>query len=129
MVNWRDYIVLCKAKVVTLMLLTVLVGMYLAVPGSVPWLKLVATLCGIGLVASSAAVLNHIVDHKIDAIMRRTQRRPLVTGQINLWQAAVFAIVLGCARYVHFSVWSQYLNRRVKFFYLSGLCGDLYHLS
>ena len=95
MVNWRDYIVLCKAKVVMLMLLTTLVGMFLAVPGLIPWPKLIATLLGIGLVASAAAVLNHMVDHKIDAIMRRTKRRPLVTGQIDLRQAAYFALTLG----------------------------------
>ena len=95
MVNWRDYMVLCKFKVVTLMLLTTMVGMYLAVPGLIAAYKLATTLLGIACVASSAAALNHIFEHKRDAMMQRTERRPLVTGQIQRWQACVFAMVVG----------------------------------
>lgn len=93
--RWRDYLELCKPKVVALLLLTAVVGMCLATPGWVPWQALVFGTVGIGFVASAAAVVNHLIDHRIDAIMARTQRRPIVRGKVAPWQAITFAIFLG----------------------------------
>lgn len=73
-VDWRDYLELCKPRVVALMLLTVVVGMYLAAPGWVPLSTLLVSLVGIGLCAGSAAAINHLVDKRIDAIMARTKK-------------------------------------------------------
>ena len=92
---WRDYLELCKPRVVALMLLTVVVGMYLAVPGWVPLFTLCTTLLGIGLCAGSAAAVNHLVDKRIDAIMARTKKRPIAQGRISVSQAIWFAIILG----------------------------------
>lgn len=94
---WRDYLELCKPRVVALMLLTVLVGMYMAAPGWVDLRLLSFALIGIALTASSAAVINHLVDQRIDALMARTCRRPIVTGRISGPQALYFAIILGSA--------------------------------
>jgi protoheme IX farnesyltransferase len=93
--NWRDYYILTKPKVVMLITFTALVGMFLATERMVPWAVLIFGGLGITLVAASAAAINHLVDQRIDAIMARTQRRPLPTGQIEVWQALVFAGVLG----------------------------------
>lgn len=90
-VDWRDYVELCKPKVVALMLLTVLVGMYLATPGWVPLFTLLAALLGIGFCAGSAAAINHLVDKRIDAIMARTRRRPVAVGRVSVKQALLFA--------------------------------------
>ena len=57
--NWRDYLEMCKPRVVLLMLLCSLVGMFLATPGMVPWDILLFGNLGIALVAGSAAALNH----------------------------------------------------------------------
>lgn len=92
---WRDFLELCKPRVVALMLLTVLVGMYLATPGWVPLWTLGASLLGIGLCASSAAAINHLVDKRIDAIMARTKKRPVAEGRVSTKQALVFATLLG----------------------------------
>ncbi|KTD65552.1 heme o synthase [Legionella spiritensis] len=94
-VAWRDYLELCKPKVVALMLLTVVVGMYLAVPGWVPLYTLITSLLGIGLCAGSAAAINHLVDKRIDAIMARTSKRPVARGRISVNQALYFALILG----------------------------------
>lgn len=91
----QDYWEMCKPRVVALMLLTVMVGMYLAVPGAVPVTILIASLIGIGLCAGSAAAVNHLVDKKIDAIMARTRKRPVAQGRVSTAQAVGFAIVLG----------------------------------
>ncbi len=91
----QDYLELCKPRVVALMLLTVVVGMYLAAPGWVSLRTLFATLFGIGLCAGSAAAINHLVDKRIDAIMARTKKRPVAQGRVSVRQAVAFAIILG----------------------------------
>lgn len=93
--HWRDYLEMCKPKVVALMLLTTWVGMCLATPGFVPLSALVFGMLGIALCASSAAVINHLLDRRIDAIMARTKKRPIVQGKVAPKQALMFAFLLG----------------------------------
>ncbi|USD65056.1 heme o synthase [Vibrio sp. SCSIO 43136] len=93
--HWRDFLQLTKPKVVALMLLTALVGMCLSTQGPLPWNNTLFGLIGIGLMAGSAAAFNHLIDRRIDAIMARTYRRPLPTGQLKASQALTFAIVIG----------------------------------
>jgi protoheme IX farnesyltransferase len=93
-VPWRRLYDLTKPKVVFLILFTALVGMLLASPGLVPPVTLFASLAGIGLAAASGAAINHIVDQRIDALMERTQNRPLPTGDVDPRQAILFAISL-----------------------------------
>ncbi|HEY5679491.1 MAG TPA: heme o synthase [Pseudomonadales bacterium] len=93
--SWSDYLEMTKPRVVLLMLLCALVGMFLAVPGMVPVDVLVFGLVGIALVAGSAAVVNHIADAQIDARMARTQARPVATGRVGLLQGLLFSAVLG----------------------------------
>ncbi len=93
--SWRDFLELTKPRVVLLMLLCALVGMFLAVPGMVPLPALAFGLTGIALVAGSAAVVNHLADASIDARMARTQRRPVATGRVGLAQGMAFSAALG----------------------------------
>ncbi len=95
--KWRDYYELCKPRVVALMLLTVIVGMQLATPGLISFYTLFFGSLGIALSAGSAAVINQLVDHRIDALMGRTERRPLPAGRLTPKQALYFAVGLGCA--------------------------------
>lgn len=94
-ITWRDYYDLCKPKVVALIMFTAIVGMFLAVPGMVPWEPLVYGSIGIALASASAAAINQIVDQRIDAIMARTKNRPLPTGHMDNRRALIFAIVIG----------------------------------
>lgn len=93
--HWRDYYELCKPRVVALIVFTAMVGMFLAVPGLVPWPALVFGTLGIGLSAASAAAVNQLVDQPADSIMGRTSRRPLPTGHLTATQALVFALIVG----------------------------------
>ena len=93
--GWRDYLEMCKPRVVLLMLLCALVGMFLATPGMVPVATVVLGLVGIGLVAGSAAVINHVADAHIDARMARTQSRPMATGKVTQQHALGFSAVTG----------------------------------
>jgi heme o synthase len=92
--RWREYFELTKPKVVGLIVFTAIVGMFLATPGMVPLNALVWGTLGIGLSAASGAAFNHIVDHRIDALMARTQSRPLPTGSLNMRNATIFASAL-----------------------------------
>ena len=93
--SWRDFYEMCKPRVVMLMILTSLVGMFLAVPGMVPIDILILGNLGIALVAASGAVVNHLIDRKIDIMMKRTHNRPLPQGRVDARQTIVFAIALG----------------------------------
>ncbi|MFQ6004039.1 MAG: heme o synthase [Woeseia sp.] len=94
--DWRDYYELTKPKVVLLIVFTAIVGMFLAVPDWPGVNALLFGTLGIGLAASSAAVINHVLDARIDAQMPRTQARPLPQGKLSDAQALAFAAVL-CA--------------------------------
>ncbi len=91
----RDYIELCKPRVVMLMIITSIVGMCLAPAASFPLIPLLFGNLGIALVASSAAALNHLADRHIDKLMKRTERRPIAQGRITTRQSIYFASVLG----------------------------------
>ena len=92
--QWRDYLELCKPRVVALIVLTAVVGTLLATPGMPPFRALVFGNLGIALAAAAAATINHVLDRRIDAHMARTRGRPLPTGALDYRQALVFAAVL-----------------------------------
>ena len=91
---WRDYLELTKPKVVVLMLITSLVGMFLATRAGVPWTVLVFGNLGIALCAGGAAAVNHVVDRRIDAQMARTHHRPIAQGRVPPVAALSFALLL-----------------------------------
>ena len=92
---WKDYLELTKPRVVALMILTSVIGMFLSVPGLVPIEVLILGNLGIALCAGSAAAVNHLVDRQVDLKMARTRHRPVATGRLDPLPAAVFAAVLG----------------------------------
>jgi len=93
--TWRDYLELTKPKVVLLMLITSLVGMFLATRAGVPWTVLLFGNLGIALCAGGAAAVNHVVDRQIDSVMARTHKRPLAEGRVSPAAALTFAFILG----------------------------------
>jgi protoheme IX farnesyltransferase len=98
--TWRDYYELGKPKVVALIVFTAVVGMFLAVPGLPPLGALVFGTLGIGMAASSAAAINHVVDRRFDRKMARTMLRPIPTGHLTSGQALGYAAAIGIASMV-----------------------------
>lgn len=93
--SWRDYLTLTKPRVVAVLVLTSMVGMLLARP-VLPSVELfILANLGIGLAASAAAAVNHVVDRRIDAMMSRTKHRPVSEGKVSPINALLFAFVLG----------------------------------
>jgi heme o synthase len=91
----RVYVALTKPRIIELLLITTVPAMMLAARGvPSPWLVF-ATLFGGTMAAASANVLNCVADADIDAIMKRTRKRPLVRHQVSTTGALVFGLVLG----------------------------------
>jgi protoheme IX farnesyltransferase len=101
---------LTKPRVVSLIVFTAVIGMFLAVPGAVPLQALLAGTAGIALLAGAAAAVNCLVEQKIDAIMTRTSRRPLPRGQLTSVETLVFAGVIGGAGLAILHQWANALT-------------------
>lgn len=93
--TFKDYLTLCKPRVVLLMILTSMVGIALAPSATFPMTAMILGNIGIAFVAFSAATLNHVADQHIDKLMRRTQQRPIVQGKISTKNSLLFAFILG----------------------------------
>ncbi|TMH71841.1 MAG: protoheme IX farnesyltransferase [Betaproteobacteria bacterium] len=91
----RAFCALTKPRVVSLIVFTAVIGMFLATPGMVPPRILVAATLGIALVAGAAAAVNCLVEQRIDALMLRTRWRPLPRGELSAAPTLAFAGVLG----------------------------------
>jgi len=115
-----DYLGLCKLKVVSLIVFTAIVGMFLAVPGMPPLDKLLLGSIGIAMAAASAAAINHVLDARIDAVMKRTRRRPLPTGQLTEAEALIFAFALGLVSMIVLASFVNVLTAVLTFLSLIG---------
>ena len=91
----RAFCALTKPRVVSLIVFTAVIGMFLATPGMVPVQILLAATLGIAAVAGAAAAVNCLVEQKVDAVMQRTRARPLPRGELSSLQTLVFAGMLG----------------------------------
>ncbi|HEX7238223.1 MAG TPA: heme o synthase [Gammaproteobacteria bacterium] len=118
--HWRDYYALTKPGVVQLLVFTAVVGMFLAVPGMVPLTALIAGSLGIGLAAAAGAVVNQILDQRIDAQMARTRNRPLPQGRIGERDALAFAMGLGLSGLAVLVVFVNVLTAALTFASLIG---------
>lgn len=106
----RAYFALTKPRIIELLLVTTAPVMILAQRG-IPdlWLML-ATLIGGGLSAGSAGAFNCYIDRDIDRVMKRTSKRPLVTGELSDREALVFSWVIGVASVVWLGVLVNWLS-------------------
>ncbi len=90
----RDYVALTKPRIIVLLLVTALGGMFLASQGA-PEASLIFLVLGGGALASGGAnAMNHALDKDIDERMERTRERPVATGRIDATQALAFGIAL-----------------------------------
>jgi protoheme IX farnesyltransferase len=88
---------LTKPRVVSLIVFTAVIGMFLSVPGVVPLDTLIFATVGIAFVAGAAAAVNCLVEQKIDAVMARTRGRPLPRGTVTSPETFVFLALVGGA--------------------------------
>src|SRR3954466_10247341 len=94
------YVALTKPRIIELLLVTTLPTMVVAQRGLPSGWLMLATLVGGSLAAGGANAINMYVDRDIDALMKRTQNRPLVTGEVTPRAALTFAVILEVLAFV-----------------------------
>ena len=109
----RALVALTKPRIIELLLVTTVPAMLLAQRG-VPSIRLVlVTLVGGTLAAGSANTINCYIDRDIDAVMKRTSRRPLVVnghGTIKPWEALAWGIALGAGATLLLGLMANWLS-------------------
>ncbi len=98
--TWRDYLTLTKPKVISLLLFTAICPMFVAARGLPHWLPLLGVLVGGYMATGGAGVFNMVLDRDIDGQMRRTAKRPLVTGVISVRNAIIFGLLLSLGSFL-----------------------------
>jgi heme o synthase len=107
--TFRAYLGLTKTRIIEQLLVVTVPAMFLAARGiPSPWL-ICATLLGGAAAAASAHALNCVVDADIDAVMKRTARRPLARGQVPRGHALIFGLVLGALSSVWLALTTNWL--------------------
>ncbi|MGB9429483.1 MAG: heme o synthase [Gammaproteobacteria bacterium] len=118
--TWRDYYELGKPRIVMLIVFTAIVGMFLAVPGMVPLRQFICGIIGIGLAASCASAINHLLDRRADAAMFRTRHRPLPLGHVTERQVIAYAVILGILSMAVLLIFVNWLTAVLTFASLIG---------
>ena len=118
--NWRDYLELTKPKVVVVLMLTAVIGMFLSTPGWVPLSVLIFGSLGMAMAMGASAVVNHVMDQRIDALMERTLNRPVVSGKIDSKKALIFAALLSIASMLILDIFTNRLTAVLTFFGIVG---------
>lgn len=111
----QAYIALTKPRIIELLLVTTLPSMVLAARGLPEWQVVVVTMLGGTLAAGSANALNCYLDRDIDAIMRRTGRRPLARHEVSPTGALVFGLLLGAASVLAIGLATNWLAGALTF--------------
>lgn len=103
--QWHEYWALTKPRVVAMLMVTAIVGMYLAPHEGLPLTRYLAAIVGLCAGMASAAVINQWVDQHIDTVMARTQNRPLVQGTLSGRAALSWAIFLASVSMLVLTIW------------------------
>ena len=97
----RDYVTLTKPRIMTLLLLTGLCGMFVGAKGLPPLWLVVVTMLGLALACGGASALNHVLDADIDKLMgKRTRSRPVAAGRVPAPYALEFGLALSALSFV-----------------------------
>ena len=110
-----DYFELMKPKVMSLVIFTTVVGMYLAPNHLHPVLALVSIIA-IALGAGSAGAINQWIDQDVDSVMSRTKERPIPSGRVDPAEAITFSLVTGLISIILLGLASNWLAASLLFF-------------
>ena len=108
--KFRGYVSLTKPRIMVLLLVTAMTGLFLGEQG-VPSLTLViVVLIGGAFASGGASSLNHYLDRDIDSKMNRTKNRPIPSKQISPVEALLFGVVLNALGFLVFIYWANLLS-------------------
>jgi protoheme IX farnesyltransferase len=110
-----DYFTLTKPELTFLSVLTTLAGFYLASVGEISLVRLLHTIIGTGLVGGGAGALNQYIEREYDALMRRTENRPLPSGRLGPHEVLIFGIVISFAGLLQLTLFVNVLTGALGF--------------
>ncbi|HVT04781.1 MAG TPA: heme o synthase [Thermoanaerobaculia bacterium] len=113
--SWRDYLVLAKARIVVMILITTAAGYVLGSSSPVDWMGLVTVLIGTALVAAGTNGFNEYVERNYDKLMVRTRRRPIPDGRISERAAFLFCSIATVAGVAFLALANNFLAAGVAF--------------
>jgi protoheme IX farnesyltransferase len=93
----KDYWTLTKPEISFLVVVSALAGYLLGAPAGIDGWTLLVTLTGVGLCAGGVGMLNHLIEHDLDAQMKRTMGRPLPAGRVSASSVRAVGVGLVCA--------------------------------
>ena len=105
----RDYLSLLKPRIVVLLVGTAVAPMIPAARGLPRGSEVLAVIVGGTLAAGGAHAVNSWLDRDIDAVMKRTRRRPIPAGRIPAWHALVLGVVLNLVAFAVLATWTNLL--------------------
>ena len=121
--SWRDYVTLTKPRIMSLLLLTGVCGMFVGAGGVPPVADVVVLLVGLALACGGASALNHVLDADIDKLMgKRTRSRPVATGRIAPERALEFGLALSALSFVLLASFANVLTA------VLALVGNLFYV-
>ncbi len=115
---FRDYAELTKLRVTTLIVMTAWCGYFFgAHQAGISWIsfRLLHALLGIGLVSSGTAALNEVMEHDVDANMRRTALRPIPAGRMSLAHAMTVGMLLSAGGSFYLAIFTNPLTGLLTF--------------
>src|SRR5688572_16917723 len=95
--KWVDFYELTKPRMNFLVVLTTMVGFYMASSSPLDWRLCALTLIGTALCAAGASVFNQLIERHLDARMPRTRNRPLPAGRVSPREALIWGLMLSIA--------------------------------
>lgn len=104
-----DFVTLTKPELTFLSVVTAIAGTLLAAQGSIPFDILLHVVVGTALVGAGAGALNQLVEREYDAMMRRTEHRPLPSGRLLPWEALAFGVAASCLGIADLAVFTNFL--------------------
>jgi protoheme IX farnesyltransferase len=114
----KHYIALTKPRITWLILMSTGMGYFFGLTGAVNLWALFHTILGTGLIASGTAALNQWYEREADARMRRTDQRPLPTGQMDARKAFAFGVLLSVLGFVELGLGVNWLSAGLGLFTL-----------
>ena len=121
--SWRDYVTLTKPRIMSLLLLTGVCGMFVGAGGVPPLVDVTVLLVGLALACGGASALNHVLDADIDKLMgKRTRSRPVATGRIPPERALEFGLALSALSFVLLASFANVLTA------VLALVGNLFYV-
>ncbi len=124
-----DYIMLMKPELTLLSVSTAVGSAYIALHGSMHYSLLVHTLIGTLLVGGAAGVLNQYIERQYDAMMKRTEHRPLPAGRIQPADALFFGVILCISGLSYLALFTNWIAVSLSVLTLVQLSGNLYSIK